>query len=390
MSAQRTRVLDAVRPERLGELGLRLCEIRSYTGETREATERFVAEARASGLEVTLFDDYPTTPAVVARLPGHGGGPSLELNAHIDTVPLEHAPAKLAGGTLYGRGATDMKGALAACLEVARALRDAGVRLRGDLLVTTHGLHEAPAGHAEDLVARLRRGVHGDAVIVPELGIDEVPVVGVGLGLFEIDIRRDGEVTHETSTAAGMPHPILAAGRLLTLLEQLGVELAGRPIPRVGTESIFVGEVHGGDFFNRFPLLTRLTGTRRWAPERSHAEAEAELRALCRAVAEQYGLTVELRLETTREGFRIDEAAPIVGILRRVYQELNGRELPLGGTRTVADASIFAREVGVPALYHGPRGRGHHGDEEAMPVAELTRIGRELALVALDFCGTAP
>jgi acetylornithine deacetylase/succinyl-diaminopimelate desuccinylase-like protein len=95
-------------------------------------------------------------------------------------------------------------------------------------------------------------------------------------------------------------------------------------------------------------------------------------------------------LETTREGFRVDEAAPIVGILRRVYREINGRELPLGGTRTVADASVFAREVGVPALYHGPRGSGHHGDEEAMPVDELARIARELALVAYDFCGAAP
>ena len=114
------------------------------------------------------------------------------------------------------------------------------------------------------------------------------------------------------------------------------------------------------------------------------------MRALCQAVAKEYGLAVDLRLKTTREGFRVDEAAPIVEIVRRVYQEINGRELPLGGTRTVADVSIFAREVGVPALYHGPRGSGHHGDEEAMPLAELSRIARELALVACDFCGTAP
>ena len=175
----------------------------------------------------------------------------------------------------------------------------------------------------------------------------------------------------------------------MALLERLGAELARRPIPYVGAESVFVGELHGGDFFNRFPVAARLTGTRRWAPERTHAEVEAEMRELCRAVAEEYGLAVDLRLEATREGFRVDEAAPIVGMVRAVYREVNGRELPLGGTRTVADASIFAREAGVPALYHGPRGSGHHGDEEAMPVVELSRIARELALVAVDFCGTA-
>src|SRR5437763_10328792 len=104
-----------------------------------------------------------------------------------------------------------MKGSLAACVETARAIRDAGLRLRGDLLVSTHGLHEAPGGHSEDLVARLRRGVHGDAAVVAELGVDELPVLGVGMGLFEVEVRRDGEVTHETSTAPGTPHPIHAA-----------------------------------------------------------------------------------------------------------------------------------------------------------------------------------
>src|SRR5438552_2354577 len=113
----REHVVEAVRPERIGELGLALCAIRSYTGETREATARFVAEARAAGLEVEQYDDYPATPSVVVRLRGAGGGPSLELNAHVDTVPLDHASAKLEGGVLYGRGATDMKGSLAACLE---------------------------------------------------------------------------------------------------------------------------------------------------------------------------------------------------------------------------------------------------------------------------------
>lgn len=385
----RERVVEAVQPERIGELGLALCAIRSYTGETREATARFAAEARAAGLEVTQFDDFPNTPSVVARLPGAGGGPSLELNAHIDTIPLAHDPAKLADGVLSGRGATDMKGPLAASLEVARALKDAGVRLRGDLLVTTHGLHEAPDGHSEDLVARLRRGVHGDAAIVAELGVDELPVVGIGMGLFTIEVRREGEVTHETSTAPGTPHPIQAAARLVGLFEELGRELADRAIPYVGSESLFVGELHAGDFFNRFPTSARLSGTRRWAPERTHAEVEAEMAALCRRVADEYGLAVELDLGLTREGFRVDESEPIVGIVRRVYRELNGRDLPLGGTRTVADASLFRQLAGIPALYHGPRGRGHHGDDEAMPLAELARVARELALVAVDYCGTA-
>src|SRR5262249_21328833 len=157
--------------------------IRSYTGETRAVTERFIAECHDLGLEVERFDDYPSTPAVVARWRGTGGAPCLELNGHLDTVPLDHAPAAVAEGVRRGRGATDMRGGVACMLEAVRALQEGGVRLRGDLLVSPHGLHELPGGHAEDLIARVRRGMHGDAALIPEItevGSRRLPVIGLG------------------------------------------------------------------------------------------------------------------------------------------------------------------------------------------------------------------
>jgi acetylornithine deacetylase/succinyl-diaminopimelate desuccinylase-like protein len=283
-----------------------------------------------------------------------------------------------------------MKGGLAAATEAIRAIQQAGVRLKGDLLVSTHGLHELPTGHGEDLIARVRRGIHGDAAIVTECGSDVLPVAGVGQAMFEITIRRAGEVTHENSTAPGTPHPIYIGARLATLIEARNKELAATTsIPYAGPESFFVGEFHSGDFFNRFPVECRLIGTRRYAPGRPFEEIRAEVEALCQGLAAETGTQIELVLTKARDGFLVDEHDPLVTAVRGAYQAVTGRELPLGGLRSVADASIFNQVGGIPALYHGPGGRGHHADEEAMPISELVRAARVLALTALDYCGRA-
>lgn len=388
MDALRERICQAVDAERVANLTLELCRIRSYTGDTQLATEHYLGVLRSMGLAIEVFEDFPGTPSVVARLPGAGGGRSLELNAHMDTIPLDHTPAEIKDGAVHGRGATDMKGGLAAATEAIRAIQAAGIRLKGDLIVSTHGLHEAPGGYSEDLVARVRRGVHGDAAIVTECGAHELPVAGVGQALVEITIRRDGEVTHENSTAAGTPHPIYVGARLVAAIEARSRELAATTsIPYAGPESFFVGEFHGGDFFNRFPVEARIVGTRRWAPGRRFEEVRAEVESLCRQVAETTGTTVELKMTKSRDGFLVDEQDPLVRAVRGSYQAVTGRELPLGGLRSVADASIFNQVAGIPALYHGPGGSGHHADHESLPIAELVRAARVLALTALDYCG---
>lgn len=390
MATAAERVLAAVNAERVAQLTLELCRIRSYTGDTQAATDYYCGVLAEMGLAIQVFDDFPRTPSVVATLRGAGGGRSLELNAHMDTIPLDHRPAEIRDGYVYGRGATDMKGGLAAATEAIRAIQEAGVQLKGDLLVSTHGLHELPGGHGEDLTARVARGIHGDAAIVTECGADILPVAGVGQAMYEITIRRAGEVTHENSTAPGTPHPIYAGARLVQLIEARHRELAATTaIPYAGPESFFVGEFHSGDFFNRFPVEARIVGTRRYAPGRRFEEIQAEVEALCRQVAAETGTQVDLKLTKARDGFIVDQRDPLVLAVRAAYQRVTGKELPLGGLRSVADASIFNQVGGIPALYHGPGGRGHHADEEAMPIAELVRAARVLALTALEYCGIA-
>jgi len=382
-------LLGRVNAERLQQATLDLVRIRSYTGDTREVAAAYARHLEQIGLEVEVLRDFPNAPCVVARLRGAGGGPTLEFNGHLDTVPVDHPAPHVADGRIFGRGSADMKGGLAAMAEAARVLAESGRRLKGDLLLVAHGLHEAPDGHGEDLLDLVRRGIKGDAVIITELASDTLPVVGLGQAAFDFTITRPGESSHELLTPPGTPHPILAAVRLVNLIQARHAELAKIPIPYVGPESFFVGIFQGGDFYNRWTNACKVMGTRRYGPENSYATVLAELRAIAAQVEQETGARVALNLIPVRDGFRVAENEALVVALREAYREVTGRELPLVGSRMVGDAAIFTKEGKVPALYHGPGGTGAHADLESVPIAELVRAAKVYVLTALEYAGEA-
>jgi succinyl-diaminopimelate desuccinylase len=386
-----TTALAAVSPERAAELALALVRIPSPTGDTVAVSNRLAEELAGLGLEVTQFREFPATPVVIGRLPGGGGGPTLILNGHLDTVPIPHAPAERRDGRVYGRGSLDMKGPLAAGVEALRAAREAGLRFAGDLVLAAHGLHEAPGGHAEDLAAALRSGaLRGDAALVLEAAHDALPVAGLGSAIYRAVFRRPGDVTHELRTPAGTPNPLFAVADAVLALRAESERLAGSPpVEFVGTESLAVAQVHGGDFFNRFPNEAWVEGTRRYAPEKTAAAAEAELRAVLAPVAARHGVELALSFERVRDGFRTSPDHPLVAALRSAYEAETGAPLPLTGIKLVADAPVFEKEGGIPCLYHGAAGEGAHGDVEWVPEAELGRAARVYLRTAAAFCGVA-
>jgi hypothetical protein len=140
----------------------------------------------------------------------------------------------------------------------------------------------------------------------------------------------------------------------------------GRP------ETYFLGEVHGGDFYNRYPVECRLVGTRRWAPGNTLRRSEAEFRALLAPIAAESGCAIELDLQLVRGPYEIDPEHRLAVALRERLREVTGQELPLTGVKLVADGAMF-NERGIPTVYHGPMGTGAHGDVESIEVAELVR-----------------
>jgi len=380
-----TERVDAARLERLT---FDLVKIRSYTGESREVSEFYGQYLRDIGLDVEMNRDFPNSPCVIARLRGVGGGPTLTLNGHIDTVPVDHPEPYIANGTVYGRGTADMKGGLAAIAEAVRVIKESGTRLKGDLLVIAHGLHENPGGHGEDLINLVQKGIKGDAAIIAEVASDALPVFGLGQGMFDITVSRSGEASHELKTPAGTPHPILAAVQMVNLMQEKHKALQAKPpLPYVGHESYFFGMFHGGDFFNRWTTSCNLVGTRRYGPGSTVDDIRAELAAMAKQVEADTGATVTPNFVPVRDGFRLEENEPLVVKVRQAYQTVTGKELPLSGIRVVGDASIFMRQGRIPCVYQGPGGFGAHADLEGMPVAELVRAAKVYVETAVSFVG---
>ncbi|HEX4746025.1 MAG TPA: M20/M25/M40 family metallo-hydrolase [Gaiellaceae bacterium] len=366
-------MLDRVDRDLLAELTLELVQTESPTGDTADAARIYGERLAERGLEVELLDDvFPATPIVVGRLRGGESGPTVVLNGHLDTVPIPHEPARLEHGRIVGRGAADMKGALACAAEAARVVAANG-SFSGELVIIAIGLHEAPGGRGEDLTWLLREGgFTADMAIVCELGGHALPVAHMGQATVEIEISRPGMSTHELQTPPGTPHPLFAAGRMIEAISALRDELAQTEHEWVGVETAFLGEVHGGDFYNRHPVRCRIVGTRRWAPGHAFEDVEADFRALLAPLGKETGCDIELDFRLVRDAYRIDPDHPLARALRDGYRDVTGAELPPIGMKVVADGAIF-HQAGIPTVYHGPVGEGAHADVEWIDVAELER-----------------
>jgi acetylornithine deacetylase/succinyl-diaminopimelate desuccinylase-like protein len=355
----------------LGERTLELVRVESPTGDTADAARLYAGWLKETGFDVELQSDtFPATPIVIGRLRGSRPGPRVVLNGHLDTVPIPHDEPRLDGDRVYGRGAADMKGALVSALAAAEEL---GHEFAGELAIVAIGLHEAPGGRGEDLTHLLASGFSADYAVVCELTQPgKIVVAHMGQATAEITISRPGMPTHELQTPPGTPHPLLAAARVVEAIRRRTEELAREEHPWVGSETYFVGELHGGDFYNRFPASCRIVGTRRWAPGNSLAAVEAEYRALLAEVAAETGCQIELDLRLVRGEYGIDPEHELVRALQAAHEEVTGTSLEPVGWKVVADGAVFSA-AGIPTVYHGPVGSGAHADVEYIDVPELER-----------------
>jgi acetylornithine deacetylase len=352
---------------------LQLVEVPSPTGDTVDAARLYASWLEEAGCEVALRDEaFPSTPTVVGVLRGDRPGPRMALCAHLDTVPIPHdGPARIEGDRIYGRGSADMKGACVCALETARLM--AGRSFAGELTVIGIGLHEAPGGRGEDLTWLLGDGgLTAAMAVVCEMSGHDVAVAHMGQATAEITISRPGMPTHELQTPKGTPHPLIAAAKVVDAVTARGAELAATEHPWVGAETYFVGEVHGGDFYNRWPATARIVGTRRWAPGNTLEAVEREYRALLDGVAAETGCDIDLDLKLVRGAYEIELDHPLLLALQESYRDVTGKPLEPVGMKVVADAAIF-HAAGIPCVYQGPLGSGAHADVEYMTVGELVR-----------------
>jgi len=190
----------------------------------------------------------------------------------------------------------------------------------------------------------------------------------------------------------GTPSVIGLAGELVGRLGRLGERLAERKdrlaaVPFGIEETVFIGQIHGGEIYNQEPADCWLEGTRRWLPGRRREDAEGELRGLFEEFAREKGIAVEVEYLTIRDAFHLDPGAPLVTAFQRAHGSIAGRPLPEGPKPFVDDGNSFSALAGIPAITHGPLAGGQHTVEEWVSIGDLVRVAHLYALTAVLYCG---
>jgi acetylornithine deacetylase len=321
-----------------------------------------------AGLSVEVIEPIPGRPSVIAVARGTGGGRSLLLNAHLDTVGTAamEAPfdARLEEGRLYGRGAYDMKGALAAAmLAVADA---AALGLAGDVILAAVADEEVASLGTEAVLGR----VVADAAIVCEPTELEVAIAHRGFAGFEIETR--GVAAHGSRPDLGVD-AIAKMGHVLVGLEELDRRLqSGRRHPLVGAGSLHASLIEGGQEFSSYPERCLLTGERRTLPGETAAEIESDLRAAAG--------DADVRLLVSRQPFEIDEEHQLV----RAVCDAAGAS-GVAGVPFWTDAALVAG-AGIPTVLFGPAGEGAHAAVEWVDVSSLERCREVYRVAAAALC----
>jgi acetylornithine deacetylase len=335
-----------------------------------------------AGLETTLSDATPGRPNVVAIARGRGAGRSLMLNAHLDTVGVagmdDPLTPRLDGGRLYGRGAYDMKGSLAACmLAVARARRDG---LSGDVVLTAVADEEFASVGTEAIAVSMQ----ADSAIVTEP--TELELAVAHRGFVHVEIETVGRAAHGSRPHLGID-AIAKMGRVLVGIEDLDRRLRGNPTHQyVGSGSVHASLIEGGQEFSSYPARCVVQAERRTIPGETVELAEQELAKIVSVAGEgDPDFTAHVRVLASREPFEVDESAEVVRAVRSCAEKVLGAEPPLVGVSFWADSALLA-EAGISTVLFGPRGEGAHAEVEWVDVASLEQCVEIYAAVATKLC----
>jgi acetylornithine deacetylase/succinyl-diaminopimelate desuccinylase-like protein len=381
------KIRAAVDPQRLLETATALIEIPSPTLNAGQVADRLAAILKQDGFLVERpVANWPSAPAVVVRLQSGQPGRTLQFDGHLDTVHLPFVPPQFEDGFLYGSGAADMKGGIAACVEALRALKETAALPAGGVLLTAHDHHEGPWGDRRQLQALIREGYVGDAVLLPEYLANRLPLAGRGMAIFEITISRPGEPVHEVLRSPDLPDVLGAGAELAVRFRDWDRQLKQNRHPHSGHDSIFLGQFQAGEIYNQAPTRCTLQGTRRWVTPGSSAAVEAEFRQRLAETAASSNTRIEASFAVQGDAFRVEQDDPLITAFQTAHRAVTGKTLPAGDKPFVDDGNTFAALAGIPPLTHGPNATGAHTLHERVSLAELVRVAQLYALTAIGYC----
>ena len=410
------RVLNAIDIDGMLKYLCEIIAVPSYGGNETAAQKNIAAKMREIGFEVETWEidfhelskhpkfsmsiDREEGLDVVGTIGEKRGGRDLILNGHIDTVapgdednwsypPLE---GTITDGRVYGRGACDMKGGLCCAIYAAKAILDAGVQLKGELMIeSVIGEEDGGAG----ALAAVLRGYTADGAVVMEPS--ETKIAPVHAGALSFRVTVPGKSAHACVREEGVSaiEKFMLIHEALRVLEDERNRNVDDPlysrykIPY----ALNIGTVHGGNWPGSVAESLAFEGRIGVAVGEKVEEARQRFEETIKKVAladpwlRDHPPTVEWRGYQFDPG-RIPLEEPIVKTVTEAYADATGKVAQLEGMTYASDMRHLINTGETPTLIFGPGDvRNAHSPNEYVLVEELVAVARSLALTILRFCG---
>ena len=319
---------------------------------------------------------------------GEDEGPTLVLCAHLDTVGTEgmtippfepRIESRADGDRLYGRGAYDMKGSVAAIMVALARLASPGERLaRGRVIAALVADEEHGSLGAFDFVRRHTNPSLIDACIVTEPADNQLVLAHKGFAWAEV--ITTGTAAHGSRWDLG----VSAIGKMAPIISALEAfdrdELRRRTHPLVGPASLHCALITGGTGLSTYAPECRLQIERRTLPGETPAQVEAELRQVVARVDRSARVAVTF----SRDPSVCNPSDRIVTCVRDAVTQVTGRTPVDGGVAFWMDAAVFSA-AGIPTVNYGPTGAGAHAAVEWVDLPSVQRLTNVLVTTATAF-----
>jgi len=413
------KVLTQIDRDELATLGCRLASIPSPTGREKEIAEFILGWFQDNGLKAVRQDVEPDRPNAIGILKGDGSGLSLSFNGHTDTSftgtkddlrmvadiePEAELTGRIVGDKVQGLGISNMKGGVAAFMAAGKALKQSGVRLKGDVVFaavvgeisrTPIGPWQSQEYRGEGIGTRhlLSHGMHTDYAVVAD-GSD-MNIVWTQTGVVQVKITTFGKAeaawgTKRSEYPMEKMNAIVKMTRIIAALEQWGEGFEQRYVYNSPTGELYpkvnIGAIEGGAPYrpNYFPGVCSIYVDIRMPPQVRPLTIKHEIEQTLSRLDLDYELDVYKSL-LGHEGKNVE---PLVECAQEEHKYLFGEKIkpePPDRASIWTDTNVY-NELGIPAIKIGPRGRRISARNEEIEIDAMMKAARLYALMALDIC----
>ena len=385
-------IKSKIKEEEITNLAQELIKIPSdETAGEKEVCEYLESYLKSLGMKVRLQEVLPNRPNIIAEVIGDEVGKSIMFNGHVDTVPvgdikkwsMDPYSAIIKDNKLFGRGSTDMKGAIASMIIAMKFIMNNVKKFNGKIIFTGVMAEETTGLGTQKIV---EENIKADMAVVGEPSDEKIYRAHKGTMWFNLSTY--GKLEHSSESNSESNNAIINMMKLIMEINEISKELETIENNLVGHPSINIGLIDGGTKQNMIADSCRISIDRRTLPEEKTDEILDKLRIRLdglRSLDDR--LTFDLEIDTIREAVEVVESEQIVQEVKNALNKVINKNPTISGMKATTDMSILVNQGNIPSVIYGPGfiKQAHTVDEfiEVKRLVESSQVYAEILLNTL-------